>query len=107
MKTEDIRIVLCTFPNLEKARQIGTQLVESQLVACVNLVPQVESIYQWNGETQRDSEVLAIFKTRELLISKLEAELIERHPYDVPEFLVLPVDSGAEGYVKWIRKMTN
>ncbi|MGY8640021.1 MAG: divalent-cation tolerance protein CutA [Verrucomicrobiales bacterium] len=107
MKTEDIRIVLCTFPDLDKARQIGTLLVESQLAACVNLVPQVESIYQWNGETRRDSEVLAIFKTHEFLISKLEAELIERHPYDVPEFLVLPVDSGAEGYVKWIRKMTN
>ena len=107
MKTEDIRIVLCTFPDLDKARQIGTLLVESQLAACGNLVPQVESIYQWNGETQRDSEVLAIFKTRELLISKLEAELIELHPYDVPEFLVLPVDSGAEDYVKWVRDVTN
>ncbi len=106
MKTEDIRVVLATFPDIGKARQIGTALVESQLAACVNLLPQVESIYRWEGKVQQDAEVLALIKTRELLLGKLEAKLTEMHPYDVPEFIVIPVDSGSEKYVNWIRETT-
>ena len=107
MKTEDIRVVLATFPDLGKARQIATQLVELQLVACANLVPAVESIYQWENKIETGSEVLVILKTRELLLNRLEEKLSELHPYDVPEFIVLSVDSGAEKYVNWIREVTN
>ena len=60
---EEIVMVLSTFPSIEKARQIGTLLVEKQLAACVNLVPGVESIYRWQGKIETSAEVLAIFKT--------------------------------------------
>ncbi|NNE90050.1 MAG: divalent-cation tolerance protein CutA [Verrucomicrobiales bacterium] len=104
METSEIRVVLSTFPDLEKARQIGTTLVESQLAACVNLIPQIESIYAWKGEIQRDSEVLALIKTTEAGFDALEKKLADLHPYDVPEIVALPVTAGGETYLKWVRE---
>ncbi len=62
-KSETVRIVIATFPNIECARQIGTLLIEKQLAACVNLIPAVESIYLWQGKMESATEVLAFFKT--------------------------------------------
>ena len=82
-----VQVVLCTFPDLAQARQIGTLLVEKQLAACVNLIPAVESIFRWEGKVSSESEVLAVFKTTEERFAELERELLVRHPYDVPEVL--------------------
>lgn len=98
----EARIILTTFPDLEKARQIGTALVEKQLAACVNLNPKAESIYRWEGKVQNDAEVVAIIKSTSSKILELEAVLHERHPYDVPEFLVFEVEQGSEAYLKWL-----
>ena len=86
---ENARVVLCTFPDLEQARQIGAALVERQVAACVNLLPGVESIYRWEGKVERAGEVLAILKTTRY--DELEAAIRELHPYEVPEVLALPV----------------
>ena len=63
---DSVMVIFCTFPNTGEARQIGTVLVESQLAACVNIIPGIESIFQWQGKIQMESEVLAIFKTTQL-----------------------------------------
>jgi len=102
----NVLVVLCTFPDLPKARQIGTALVEKQLAACVNLFPETESIFRWDGEISTESEVLAVFKTSEERFAELERELLVRHPYDVPEVLALPVTAGSEAYLKWVLKET-
>ncbi len=81
----DVLMILCTFPNPEQARQIGTALVEKQLAACVNLIPAVESIYRWQGAVEISAEVLAIFKTTTVAWPEFEKALAERHPYEVPE----------------------
>ena len=93
-------IVLCTFPDLDQARQIGAVMVERQVAACVNLVPGVESIYRWQGKVERAGEVLAIFKTTRY--AELEAALVERHPYEVPEVLALPVAAGLPASLAWL-----
>ena len=98
------RLVLSTFPDLECARQIGTLLVDAQLIACINLIPAVESIYRWEGELRTDSEVLGILKTSEFALSELEQRFTEEHPYEVPEFLVFCPDSGSDAYLEWIKK---
>lgn len=98
----EARIILTTFPDLEKARQIGTVLVERQLAACVNLNPKAESIYRWEGKVQNDAEVVAIIKSTSSKILELEAVLLELHPYGVPEFLVFEVEQGSEAYLKWL-----
>ncbi len=98
---ENARVVLCTFPDLEQARQIGAALVERQVAACVTLLPGVESIYRWEGKVERAGEVLAILKTTRY--DELEAAIRELHPYEVPEVLALPVADGATAYLKWLQ----
>ncbi|MCU0750391.1 MAG: divalent-cation tolerance protein CutA [Akkermansiaceae bacterium] len=72
--------MLCTFPDAEAARQIGTALVEKQLAACVNLVPSIESIYRWQGAIETAAEVLAIFKTSATAYPAFETQLTDLHP---------------------------
>jgi periplasmic divalent cation tolerance protein len=93
-------VVLCTFPDVERAREIAAVLVERRLAACVNLLPGVESIYLWEGKVERAGEVLAVIKTTRY--PELEAALKELHPYEVPEILALPVTAGLAGYLKWL-----
>ena len=101
-----IQIILTTFPDGETARQIGTVLIEKQLAACVNIVPGIESIYRWDGEMQRESEVLALIKTTEAAWPQLEKTLAELHPYDVPEIIALNPDRGSKPYLDWVAENT-
>jgi len=100
---EEVVICLTTFPDSEKARQIGTAWVESQLAACVNLLAGAESIYRWDGNTERSAEVVAIVKTTRARLAALEASLRELHPYELPEFLILTPEGGSVDYLRWVR----
>ena len=102
----NVQVVLCSFPDLPKARHIGTLMIEKQLVACVNLIPEVESLFRWEGKITAEKEVLGIFKTTSERLLALEKELGALHPYDIHEFLVLPVDSGSKAYLNWVRSAT-
>jgi periplasmic divalent cation tolerance protein len=100
----EILVVLCTFPNMEAARQIGTMLVEAQLAACVNLCPSIESIYRWQGKVETANEVLALIKTTLSGYAALEARIKELHPYEVPEIIALPVHQALAPYACWIQE---
>ncbi|HEU4734200.1 MAG TPA: divalent-cation tolerance protein CutA [Kofleriaceae bacterium] len=95
-------VVVSTFPDAEKAAQIARVLVEERLAACVNLVPAVRSIYRWQGAIQDDAESLAIIKTTADRHATLAARLVELHPYEVPEIIVLPVTAGHAPYLAWL-----
>ncbi len=99
-------LVLCTFPDLETARQIGTLLVERQLVACVNLLPGAESIYRWQGQVEQAREVLGIFKTAGGRYPELAEALAALHPYEVPEIVALEPAAVAESYLAWVLAST-
>lgn len=99
---ETIRIVLCTFPSAEVARQIGTLLVEKQLAACVNLIPGVESIYRWQGKVESATETLAVFKIRASVYPDFENKLASLHPYEVPEIVAIEPSAVAETYAGWV-----
>jgi periplasmic divalent cation tolerance protein len=99
----NLLLVFVTFPDAVQARQIGTILIESQLAACVNLVPSIESIYRWQGVIETSQEVLAIFKTTPAAWPAFEAKLKELHPYEVPEIVALPAGGGSEAYLAWVR----
>tara|TARA_B100001109_G_scaffold224385_1_gene197283 strand:+ start:63 stop:383 length:321 start_codon:yes stop_codon:yes gene_type:complete len=101
-----VQIVLCSFPDLSKARHIGTLLIEKQLVACVNLIPGVESVFSWEGKITSEREVLAILKTTSERLVELEKEVLALHPYEVPEFLVVAADNGIEDYLRWVETVT-
>lgn len=102
MTENDILIVLSTFPDLGKARETATALVESQLAACVNLIPSIESIYRWQGKVETSTEVLAIFKTTPEAWPPFESRLRELHPYEVPEIVALKPEQVAEAYARWV-----
>jgi periplasmic divalent cation tolerance protein len=99
---DDGLIVLCTFPEIAKACQIGTALVERQLAACVNLVPAVESIYRWQGKVETAAEILAIFKTRRAIFPEFERVLTALHPYEVTEIIALAPAQISEPYHAWL-----
>lgn len=98
----EVRVILCTFPSAEQARQIGTVLVERQLAACVNLLPGVESIYRWEGKVEKAAEVLAVFKTSAAGFPAFEKALTELHPYEVPEIIAVQPAAVAETYTAWV-----
>ncbi|NLT72441.1 MAG: divalent-cation tolerance protein CutA [Verrucomicrobiaceae bacterium] len=101
---EDILTLLTTFADAETARQIGTQIVESQLAACVNVLPAVESIFRWQGEVELDAEAIVLIKTTRSRLPELESWLQTHHPYEVPEILVLTPESGSARYFQWVRE---
>lgn len=102
--TDDCLLVFTTFPNSEIAQKLGTELVEKQLAACVNLLSPATSIYAWQGKIEMEPEIPAILKTTRTAFPKLEAELRELHPYEVPEIVGLPIEVGSAPYLAWIRE---
>lgn len=98
----DKRVVLTTCGSLEEARQIAQALVERRLAACVNIVPQVESVYRWKGEVETSSEWLLVIKTTEAVFERVQSALKELHSYEVPECIALAVTDGSEAYLNWI-----
>ena len=100
----DALVVLCTCPNQEEASELARCLVENRMAACVNIFPRILSIYRWQGETQDDEEVLMIMKTSDRAFPALRSWLLEKHSYDVPEILALPVAKGSSDYLEWLMK---
>ena len=95
-------IVLSTFPADHDAVSFATTLVDERLVACVNILPPMQSIYRWEGKVEQASEHQLVMKTTAARVEALKARLAELHPYDVPEVLVLTVSDGADTYLRWI-----
>lgn len=97
-----VKVVLVTVPDIDAGVVLARRVVEERLAACGNVIPGLTSVYRWNGEIQEDSEALVLFKTTEDAISTLMNRISELHDYDVPEFLVLPVERGLEPYLRWV-----
>jgi periplasmic divalent cation tolerance protein len=77
-------------------------LVEARLAACVNIVAGMHSVYRWEGRVTGDDEQLLVIKTTDVRLDALREELFRQHPFDVPEFVVLPVEGTSEGYGAWL-----
>lgn len=99
----DLRTIFMTAPDGATAELLARALVEERLAACVQVVPGVVSLYRWEGELHRDAENLMIAKTTAERVERLRARVVELHPYDVPEVLVLEVEDGHQPYLDWVR----
>lgn len=95
-------IVLVTAPDLKTARALAKVALQAKLIACANLVPKLESHYRWQGKIESGAEVLLLLKTPKSKLAALEKLILARHPYDTPEFLVLPVSAGSVRYLDWL-----
>ncbi|GAA0183970.1 primary active transporter [Lithospermum erythrorhizon] len=105
-KTVPSIVVYVTVPNREAGKKLAHSLVKEKLAACVNIVPGVESIYEWKGEIQTDNEELLIIKTRESLLEPLTEHVKANHEYDVPEVIALPIKGGHLPYLEWVKNNT-
>lgn len=95
-------IVLSTAGSEEEANRITHALVDQRLAACVNLISNVTSIYRWQGAIENAKEILLVIKTSVEKLAELEAVLQSLHSYEVPEFLVLNIESGSQNYLQWL-----
>jgi periplasmic divalent cation tolerance protein len=95
-------IVLTTAGADFDVRAIATDLVQRRLVACVNIIDSLHSIYAWEGRVTEDREQLLIMKTTDARVDELRDALFAQHPYEVPEFIVLPVSAMSDGYWRWV-----
>jgi len=99
-------VVLTTIGMSTDADALARTLVTERLAACVNLLPEMQSIYQWKGEVTADGERQLIIKTTGERLEALRLRLHQLHPYDVPEFLVIAVAGGSPGYLQWLAEST-
>src|SRR3954451_22329550 len=99
---KDALIAFCTFPDVETARRIIRELVEAKLVACGNIIPQIESIYRWQDKIESNAETLALFKLPAVSYPAFEQKLKSLHPYDVPEIIAVDITQGLPEYLNWV-----
>lgn len=102
----DCVMVWTTIAAGAKGIELASTLVAEHLAACVNVLPEMDSIYRWRGQVEVDRERQVIVKTTADRVSRLKARLHELHEYEVPEFVVLPISGGTEAYLQWIREST-
>lgn len=96
------QIVFNTCPDLETAKVIATALVESRLAACVNIVPTVISVYQWQQVTESAQECLLMIKSEDSQYAELQERIRELHPYELPEIVAVSIAQGLPEYLHWI-----
>jgi periplasmic divalent cation tolerance protein len=95
-------LVLTQMPDHASARALARALVESRLAACVSIGAPAESLYHWRGEIETAREVPVAIKTRPERYAEVEAFIVARHPYELPEILGVPLAHGLPGYLDWI-----
>ncbi len=95
-------LILCTINNIDKAKEISKTLLEEKLVACVNIIPNLTSLYRWDGKICEDSEYLMILKSRSDLFAEVKDKITELHPYEVPEIISVDIKDGNNAYLDWL-----
>jgi len=95
-------VVLVTAPDVKTARKLARAALEARLIACANLIPKIESHYRWQGKIESGTEVLLVLKTTTARLGALEKLIMAKHPYDTPEFLVMPISHGNKRYLDWV-----
>lgn len=95
-------LVYAPFPDRESARSVAAQLLDEKLIACANLLRDIESIYEWDGERGEGTEVGVLFKTDASVLDRAVARLAELHPYDTPAVLGWKCDAAGEATATWL-----
>ncbi|TGZ52731.1 protein CutA homolog [Temnothorax longispinosus] len=98
-------VAYVTVPDDAVAKRLARGLVENKLAACVNIIPQLTSIYEWEGKIQEEPELLLMIKTRTERVDALTKYVKENHPYTVCEVISLPIQNGNDDYLKWISEV--
>ena len=95
-------VTLCTCPEKESAEKIARLLVDSGLAACVNILPNLTSVYSWQGQIETAGEHLLLIKSSQAGYQAIETAILSLHPYELPEIIAVPIGQGLPGYLNWI-----
>ena len=95
-------VLFCTIENIEGASQIAEDLIENRLAACVNIIPDVTSVYKWKGNLEKSTEQLMLIKTTKERLQETLERIKNLHPYEVPEIIALPIEGGHPPYLSWL-----
>ena len=103
-ETDSVQILLAisTISDIDKGRQLARRIIDKRLAACCNIVPGITSFYRWQGELCEDQECLLVMKTLKSRYQPLEDFIKANHPYDLPELIALPVNTGSKEYLAWV-----
>ena len=95
-------VVLMTAANRDEASRIAEMLVGARLAACVQILPEIESVYRWQGEVKREKEILLLAKTVASRFAELESRVRALHSYETPEIIAVPVTESSAPYLAWL-----
>ena len=98
----EVMFVNITAPSFDCAKQIASKLVNARVAACVSIVPQVYSMYRWQGNIEESNECLMILKAQVKAFEQIEMLVKENHPYECPEIVAFPISAGSKSYLEWI-----
>ena len=96
------QIILCTCPDKDTAEKIARLLVDDRLAACVNILPRITSVYRWREQVESAQEHLLLIKANKSSYQAIEQTIKKHHPYELPEIIAVPVESGLPEYLHWI-----
>jgi periplasmic divalent cation tolerance protein len=99
-------IIYSTINDIKQAKKIANTLVEEKLVACVNIIPKIHSIYRWKGKIESEEECVIIAKTNDNIVKKVIQKIKSMHTYEVPDIIVLPIIGGLKEYLEYITNET-
>ena len=102
-----VAVVYTTVGNIQDARKIAHTLVEEQLVACVNIIPNIESVYSWKGKIEEDNEIILIAKTTDANVKKTIKRIKALHSYELPDIIILSIVGGLKDYLDYISNQTS
>ena len=107
MSASEFVFVYVTSPTVELARSIARVAVERKQAACANIIPQMHSIYSWEGQTREETEAVLILKTQKNRLSQLKETVLELHEYECPCFLALPIADGHQPFLDWLQSQSS
>ena len=106
MGSRDLMVVVTSVGTEEQALDVAHALVRGRHAACVNIVPNIHSVYRWKGRVENSGEVPVLIKTRSARYEEVEAAIRELHPYELPEIVAVPATRGLEDYLQWVADET-
>lgn len=104
IETEGFLLLFCTCPNQIVAEDLATQVISNSLAGCVNILPNLLSVYSWQDKIIREQEYLLIIKTHRDYYPQIEKFIKKTHPYQVPEIIAIPINHGSLEYLTWLRQ---
>jgi periplasmic divalent cation tolerance protein len=107
MSADDPIVVFLTASSGEEATRLADLLIGAHLAACVQILPEMESVYRWQGKIERQSEILLIAKTTAAKFAELEREVRALHSYETPEIVAVPLVAGSTPYLEWLANSLN